>query len=373
MRAGHDVRFVLDDGYDAWLSLAADLAAAQTAIAIQLYMWTPDAVGDALLAHLVAARQRGVEVQLMLDAFGSMGLPETVLADLAAAGVETKWFGAFDLKWKRFGVLSSLKRWRKRNHRKVFMIDRQVAWISGRNIGAHYYALAPGDATWADASARVTGPLVAELAAILDHEWTGKSGRGRRRPSEEVPASGVLCALALHFGTRRHADVERRYLRAIEVAQNSIRLAQSYFVPTRLVLEGLQRAARAGRSVQVLIPDLACSDVPVVTYATLHVVGRLLQARVQVRALPGRMLHVKMGVVDDAWWTLGSTNLDPLSKLRNREANVAGLGSEQALELSAYFDRLWAAAIELDPTTWRDRPWWQRWLGAMAWRLRGLL
>lgn len=374
MRAGHRIG-LLTDPYQAWTRLQADLRAARTTIAIELYMLMPDEVGNAFADELALACGRGVSVRLMLDSLGSMDLTDELLLRMNEAGVETQFYGPLHLSepWSR---------WARRNHRKVFMIDDRVVHVTGMNVSADYFALKPGTPSWADVGVRVEGPLVLDVAAELARHW--RQGRRKSRAdrrsetlrlqsAKEPQHTRTLATVAFNHGRIRQANVSRRYLQAVRAARESILLAQSYFLPERALERALVKAAKAGRDVRIVLPALSTSDVKIVALASTHALGRLLRAGVRVYFSEHRMIHAKFGVVDGKWWTVGSANLDPLSHQRNLEANVVGIGEQQARVLRRYFDELCLDARLLTAEAWRKRPLWQRFLGWLVQVLRPIL
>jgi cardiolipin synthase len=271
-------------------------------------------------------------------------------------------------------------RWAHRDHRKTVLVDGHIGYVLGMNMGREYFALWPGLRTWADAGARIEGPLVAQLVEAFEGSWReGRLDHDDPPPlpnpgrDHDAPPTGAGLAIAVFNGGLGRAEVHRRYLHAIRSARQRIWLAHSYFLPSRALQRALCQAVRRGVDVRVLVPDLWRNDVLAVSLATDHTIGKLLTRGVRVFAFDTRMMHAKFAVVDDAWWTLGSANLDELSRTCNLEANVVGVGTSEAEQLSHYFEQLSGEAHELTFETWRRRPWWQKVLAHGAWHLRNWL
>ena len=364
MQPGHDIR-MLFDAHQAWLTLCADLEDAQHAIAAELYLLADDEVGEAFAEVLSRACRRGVTVRLVLDGLGCLPLSADLQRRLRSSGVELHIHAALrpNLPWHHFV---------RRNHRKLLIVDDHIVHVGGRNMTRDYYALTPGAPTWADVSVRVQGPLVVDMSRALRADWTGRKQRRATQRARPI-SQGALAAAALNHGRIRGAEASRRYLQGARSAQVSLLLAQSYFLPELAMRRAIRQAAQRGVDVRVLIPDLAVIDVAIVGLASLHGLGQLLKRGVRVFILQDRMLHAKFGVVDGRWWTAGSDNLDPISRQRNLEANVVGLGPGEAQRLTDYFHALCAESKELTLQQWRNRPLWQRLAGALAWMLRSLL
>jgi cardiolipin synthase len=398
LRPGHRVRLLLDS-HEAWRVLRQQLDGAHQTIDMQLYMLCADAAGEAFVAALERARGRGVAVRLVLDGLGSSDLGAPLLQRLVAAGVQLRVFGPIHLAvpWRR---------WMRRNHRKVFVFDGKSAIVTGRNIGKEYMALHATDPTWRDAGLWLQGPAVRLLADTLRRDWTGPYLRqGRRRlvwsrlsawlagqlvraelqshalhlpalpapPAVQTDGQGVRLGAALNLGKPSQAYANLRYLQAVRAARRDITLAQAYFLPDRLLVQALQAAVRRGVRVRLVLPDLATSDVRSMALASLHGLGALLDAGIEVHFTRGPMLHAKIGVVDGVWWTVGSANLDPLSRRSNLEANIVGYGRSEATTLLAAMESWMAGSRRLEAEDHAHRPLWQRWLGHWLWRLRTIL
>ncbi len=395
---GHQLQWLLD-GRTAWMALSGAIADAKISISVQLYMLKPDAVGDAVVAALVQACARGVTVQLVFDGVGSAGTTDDQLQRLVGGGVQLRVLG-------KPGLRLGLGHWRRRNHRKLWVFDDVVAIIGGRNVGDEYYALTDDHRTWHDAGLLVQGPVVHEIAAVLRQDWAGRSSvRGQMRDWVErvtrgaareliwqrtmhlrgqdpqvlatpLPAPGDPQALArvgvaFNHGSVNTAFANVAYVHAVRAAQIRVCLAHAYFLPGRQLARALVSASRRGVRLQILLPGLAISDVPPVGWATLYGLGRLLRRGAEVRMVRDTMLHTKIGIVDGQWWTVGSANLDALSRRRNLEANLLGMGHSETLQ--ATFDRLWddAAPWTLQQDT--ERSLGLRLLSWIAWQFRGLL
>lgn len=352
------------DGFLAWQQLVADLDAAQHRIDIELYMLGNDEIGDALVAALERARRRNVAVHLLLDGVGSLNFPETFALRLHRCGVHWKIFRPIrrSVPWRR---------WLKRNHRKVFIIDGEIAWVSGFNVATHYYATSQSATVWADLGTRVTGALVPDLQRQLHLGGRKAAVAHRDAPAADEPSA--LAMACLNRGSLRTANVHRRYLAAIQAAKTSILLGHSYFLPQRRLQNALIAASKRGVEVRIVIPDIPVGDVAVVAYASFHGVQPLLRHGIRVFAMTTRMLHAKCAVVDGLWWTIGSTNLDPLSRQRNLEANIVGVGAEQALQVAKWIEQRQGEARELTHEDWKNRSLWQRFLAWLAWHARSIV
>ncbi len=361
MRPDHRIRVLLDP-HDAWQTLLDDIAQAKISILIELYMLVDDAAGQQFVAALGDAVARGVDVRLTIDGVGSMDVAGDLLRQMTKLGV----------KWRVFHPVATgtpWKHWLRRNHRKLVVVDEQVAHVGGRNVGAKYYAVTPGAPVWLDLSARVEGPCAAQMASVLRSHWRKVARIKQVPPSVE---GQTLVTHAFNLGGSRRAFANRRMLQAVRSAEHSIHLVQAYFLPNWALQRALVAAARRGVDVRVIVPKWSTSDMPIVALGSEHGVGRLLKRGVRVLALHTGTLHAKFMVIDGQWWTVGSANMDPLSRLRNLEANVVGIGQAEAQDVERFFQQIAAMAEELSWQQWQRRPLVRRVAGAILWRLRGL-
>jgi len=262
-----------------------------------------------------------------------------------------------------------------RDHRKVLVVDGERGFTGGINLSVPWLPREEGGEGWRDDAIEVRGPAASELRALFFRTWTHVLGegppRGVRTPSRartSATATPGVYVLATHWRTRR--SVHRAYVERIRGARRSIDLANSYFVPDRLVLRGLLRAARRGVRVRVLVPEK--SDVPIVQFAVEAAFDVLLRRGVEVFALPGRMLHSKTAVIDGWFSTVGSYNLDHRSWRKNLELNLAVEDESFAADVTAAFEEDLEHARRIDLRLWRERPGLRRGIEWVARRLRRL-
>jgi cardiolipin synthase len=257
-------------------------------------------------------------------------------------------FDAAPVHWtlySRTGALGLLwpGQWR-RLHRKLCVIDDTIGFCGGINIldDFHDPNHGPLSSPRLDFSLRVEGPLVSEMQETMRRQWSRIEAVGQlkrahwsgafelwraARASTPLPAppvhpgdTNVRAALLLRDNLRNRAVIERAYLRAIGRARQEIIIANAYFVPGGRMRRALANAARRGVQVSLLLQGRY--EYFMQYYAARPVYGALLRAGVQIHEYSPSFLHAKVAVIDGRWATVGSSNLDPLSLLLAREANV---------------------------------------------------
>ncbi|MBE7941367.1 MULTISPECIES: cardiolipin synthase ClsB [Ramlibacter] len=337
LRPGHTLR-LLQGASEMVPAMVAAIDAAARLVRLESYIFDFLGEGLVLAQALERAAARGVAVNLVIDGFGSLPVPPEWQARFDAAGVQCRIYAP--LGW--LGVLS-LGSWR-RLHRKLCVVDSALAFCGGINVlddlldSDHRQLPAPRF----DFSVEVRGPLVADVEATMSRLWLRleavRDVRGVeiKRALHALRASGVppaelappprppegsaRAALVLRDNLRNRDSIERAYRRAIGHAREEVIISNAYFVPGRKMRSALVAAARRGVRVRLLLQGRYESFMQY--YASRPVYGELLRAGVEIHEYAASFLHGKVAVVDGAWATVGSSNLDPLSLLLAREANV---------------------------------------------------
>ena len=316
---------LLRNGTDFFPQLCADMEAAQHSIYLETYIFAADQTGRAIADTLQSAAARGVSVHLLLDGFGSSELPEHWVQELLAAGVEVQWFRR---EISPFTFRRSRKRRLLRLHRKLAVIDSNVAFVGGINIIDDIPAGSTFKVPRLDYAVRVQGSLSTEVDAVMRHLWGVISWANFRRRGRQFnwlqrakPAPFACIALLLRDNLRHRRTIERAYLKAIHAATQEIIIANPYFLPGRQFRRALMQAARRGVRVLLLLQGKV--EYRLQHYATRSLYDQLLGAGVEIYEYQASYLHAKVAVVDGQWATVGSSNIDPFSLLLAREANLS--------------------------------------------------
>jgi cardiolipin synthase len=338
LRAGH-VLHLLEGSSGYFPALVGAIDAARQEVWLETYIFDFTAGSAEVAWALERAARRGVKVRVLVDGFGSADMPGPWRERLLDAGVEWRIYAPPG----RLGVLFP-GNWR-RLHRKLCAVDEDIAFCGGINILDDLHDPNHGTlpAPRLDFGVQVSGPLVADVRATMLQLWQrmrtfqelrrGDLGgafttlRGRQpvppaRPAASANAGlhGSRAALVLRDNLRFRASIERAYLRAIGRARSEVIIANAYFVPGRKMREALVTAARRG--VQVILLLQGRYEYFMQYYAARPIYGALLREGISIHEYSASFLHAKVAVIDQRWATLGSSNLDPLSLLLAREANV---------------------------------------------------
>ncbi len=385
-RGGHEVR-LLQGSVELFPALIAEIDSAQREVRLETYIFDFNGQSVDVATALERAALRGVRVKVVVDGFGSAPIPPVWHERFMRASL--RWRVYAPLGW--LGMLR-LGSWR-RLHRKLCVIDGRVAFCGGINILDDFYD--PNHGTLAaprlDFAVRVTGPLVAEAEASMNRLWLRMqalynirrvqiadalqslraSNIGRLRIRRPPTAPGVLqarlarAALVLRDNLRNRTSIERAYRRAIGRARGEIIIANAYFAPGRKMRKALVSAAQRGVKVRLLLQGRY--EYFMQFYAARPIYGALLRAGVEIHEYSPSFLHAKVAVIDGRWATVGSSNLDPLSLLLAREANVV---VEDTCFAAGLRDRLVQVIREegrqMSADEYRNRPLRQRAMESIA-------
>lgn len=309
---------LLKDGKQAFPAMLAAIAGAQSTLCLESYILKDDLNGTHFVNALIERAQAGVEVLLMFDAWGSDLQPATV-GRLREAGVKV-------LAFRPVRFTPSLARlvalFRRRNHRKSLVVDGRLGFTGGLNLTDDYAAPEDGGLGWRDTHLGIAGPAAQELERLFLETWRAQKGPAfdeARFVRPRAAGSPKLRIIGNYFAVDRKG-VRRAYLDAFHHARSRIFLTHAYFMPPKKVLKALIHAAQRG--VRVVLVLAASTDVRLVLYAARGLYPRLLKNGVEVYEWKGRVLHAKTAVVDGAWSTVGSANLDAMSLRHNLEVNA---------------------------------------------------
>ena len=249
-----------------------------------------------------------------------------------------------------------------RDHRKLIVIDAKKAFTGGLNIaneysGFHFRKRSRG---WRDTGILVEGPIVNELFDTFKKSWTtwggeripfqgGHEETWSNRPEEGIPALPIFVYSGK--GRRRMRNLLRY---SIDHAQTSILLTTAYFIPSRRLIERLERSVSRGVKVRLLVPGR--SDIPAASYAGRAFFSRLLEAGVEIYTYLGEMLHAKTYLFDHCWSIIGSTNLDYQSLRYNDEGNIGILDRPFASQMTRVFEEDLKNSSKIEEKTWHQRP-----------------
>lgn len=290
---------------------------AQRSIHFQMYIIEEDATGIRFLNEMMDAAQRGVEVNLVVDGFGSKGLSRVREQELIDAGVH----------FKRFEPYVSAGRYYigRRMHHKVMVVDERIGMVGGMNIADRYHGTAT-EPPWIDYALFIEGPVCKKLIEICRRIITRQFSPAAPNWSRYFSKSATLDPSAAWARARKNdwfrnrKEITLSYNSATRMARESITIVGGYFIPGRKYRRLLSSASRRGVLIRVIMAQK--SDVPVVKYASDYLYGWMLRNGIHIYEAKDAMVHGKVAVVDELWSTIGSYNQNQLSAYFSIELNL---------------------------------------------------
>lgn len=327
------------------------IAGAQRSLNMLTYAyWRGDITHDVARALCDKARA-GVEVNVLLDAVGSMQMEPGLVGSMERAGATVARF--------RPPKPYALKRQANRNHRKILVADGSVGMIGGVGIAEEWTGDAHDPDHWRDTHLRVRGPVVRGLQGAFAESWLEATGRvlvgDAHLPDLKRAAAGGPMQLVRSRAGVGDTNVEALYFLAIACAQRTLDLTAAYFAPRRAFIDALVEARKRGVAIRILIPGPHI-DKPVVRAGGRAAYEELLEAGVEIFEYQPTMLHAKVLVVDGVWSSVGSVNFDNRSFQLHDEATLCVQSDELAAQLTESFDADLQVSERMLLSRWHDRP-----------------
>jgi cardiolipin synthase len=362
--AGNRV-MLLFDGPATMREMMAAARAATSSINLETYIFDQDEVGNQFADLLIEKQRQGVQVNIMVDAVGAIATPAAFFERMRAAGIRVLIFNPVNpAKAKGNWDINN------RNHRKLMVVDGRVAFTGGINISSTYANSSlfrsrakPVDGAkvgWRDTHVKIEGPAVAPLQWSFVNQWVQQEG-GELPKADYFPAlppAGDKLIRVLAANPEGDSDIYKSLVVAISEAKKSIHITASYFVPDQQIVDALVAAAARGVDVKLVLPGV--SDHSMIRYAGQGFYAQLLKAGVQIHELQIAVLHAKTAVIDGAWSTIGSANIDRRSFLHNYELNVVIIDPAFGRDMESAFNEDLRDSKQVTPEQWSHRPWGDR-------------
>lgn len=330
---------VLFDGDAYFASLFAEWARAERTIDFETYIFENDALSAEVTKVLLAARNRGVRVRLLVDGIGASGWWQTKGVELEKLGLDVRVYHPLVIPelWRKLMIDMRLieplrrpkrslvlRRLNRRNHRKVSIVDGQVAYVGSVNVSQVHSKRLSGDNAWRDTCVRLEGPGVTELRHAFEHAWARSQSVLRLRPLKIKLSLFKRSALTespvgLNYTRRLRRTSQKKFARQIETCRTRIWISNAYLAPPSNVVRRLVLAARRGVDVRILVPER--SDVWFMPLIARAYYRSLIKGGVHIFEYQPRFLHAKSMILDNAA-IIGSSNLNRRSFLHDLEVDV---------------------------------------------------
>jgi len=350
--------------------LIGDIDRASRQIRMETYIFDLDETGRSVLQALENAIARGVSLQLLIDGVGSYHDAGIIAKRLRSATSEVRVFHPLPWDFSLYRRALYAGRWysrffymvasiNHRDHRKLCLIDEQIAWLGSYNITSDHANLRSleADDYWHDTGLRATGSVVSSLADNFSQVW--------HRKIDSISARSRHFLASETLSQRRWPRLQ--LMKVLENAGQRICITNAYFNPSNQVLKMLKRKAGEGVSVHLIVP--ARSDIVFFPLLSRSFYADLLQANIRVFEYGRRVLHSKTMIIDDQL-LVGSTNLNYRSLFHDLELDLLSADVDIVAQMEQRFNDDIRASTEITLSSWQQHPWVLRLLGLLSRFLR---
>jgi cardiolipin synthase len=342
---------VLSEGKAVYDALGAAIDGARHHVHAEYYLIRNDETGAWFRGKLIEAAKRGVEVRLLCDGYGCLALRGGWRRPLRRAGAMTGLFLPM-----RSLLLQPVN---LRNHRKIVVVDGEVAFTGGVNIGNEYRGEMRGIGHWRDTHLKIVGPAAGGLQRVFLQDWFFATGKGvdpkAYFPEAPKPAGTATVAIVPSGPDTRTEAIHRLFFASISGASERVWITTPYFVPDPPMVVALQVAAMRGVDVKLILPSR--SNHRVTFHAGRSFYEQLLEAGVHIHEYQPGMIHAKTMVVDGRIVLVGSANMDMRSFRLNFEVHALLHDEPTARDLEAQFQVDLSQTVPVALGSWCTRPW----------------
>jgi len=364
--AGNRVEFLLN-GEEIFPALIEAIQSARKTITYAQYFYEDGPVSRDIAVALSDRSLAGVGVNVLLDAFGALGIPGEYVDMMRRAGCHVEFFRPLGpLAWHRAN---------NRNHRRILVVDGRLGWTGGSGVSRKWMGNGRIEDHWRDTDVRVQGPIVEYLQGAFADNWLEATGivlgGDAYFPRPLAPAGTVHAQVVRSSPAGGSAAMYTAFLLAMSSARRSIYITNPYLVLDDRMADALLSAVKRGVKVVVLTPGAI--DHNLVRQASRGKWGRMLRGGVEIYEYMPALLHAKMMVIDSVWATVGSTNLDNRSFALNDELNLVVYDAPTAQRLEAIIKQDLTYSRQVDYRHWRARGFADRFMELLASPFRDLL
>lgn len=356
---GNQVR-VLSDGDTAYTRMLECIDSAQQSVTLATYIFDNDEAGRDFVEALARAKDRGVEVRVLVDGVGARYSFPSIMGQLHRHNIRCAKFLPTLIPWQ-------LQYTNLRNHRKLLIIDGKKGFTGGMNIRQGHRATRAGRYPIHDLHFEIEGPVVAHMQETFADDWEFSTQEELQGDPwfPSIPPEGFLLARGLADGPDSHLDqIRQTILGALSCAQRSVTIVTPYFLPDQPLISALGVAAMRGVEVKIVLPQKG--NLALVQWAATAQLWQVLEQGCRVFMTPKPFDHSKLMIVDGLWTLWGSANWDARSLRLNFEFNIEAYDPELARKLGQIVAEKIASAHETTLTEVDARPLWMRLRDAFA-------
>lgn len=324
---------LLENGDQFFPAMLAAVDQARESVNLESYIFWSGEIANRFIDALGAAVRRGVEVRVMVDALGSGGKFHSADRErLVRAGCALRFFHPL-----RPWMIDAINH---RTHRRLLVVDGRIGFTGGAGIGDEWLGNADAPRHWRETQVRAEGPVVAQLQAAFQENWSDVTGEALVGPKffPKIPSAGTTVAQVVSSSWEAPSSATKLlYSVAISAARRRLLISNSYFLPDAETRALLVAAANRGVDVEVIVPG-KLNDVPATKAGGRASFGELLSGGVRIFEYSPTMFHPKTMVVDGVFATVGSTNFDNRSFRLNDEINLTVYDAAIGSRLERMFD-----------------------------------
>lgn len=362
---------LFNSGEDKFNELMQDIANAKNFVHMQYYIFRDDELGDKILNLLTQKAKDGVEVKLLIDGMGCLFNKQNFCSKLIEAGGEVLRF----LPPRFFRV-------NFRNHRKICVIDGNIGYIGGFNIGDEYIGKSKRFGFWRDSHIKIFGDAVKQLEIRFIMDWNFCVTDSRNPSANQIsivenyfPKLQTIDCTSMQIVSSgpdtKWDSIQYSYFKMINEANKSIYIHSPYFIPDSSILEALRIAALSGIDVRVIIPSKP--DHIFVYSANMSYIGELLDAGVKCYKYENGFLHSKLMIIDGIITSVGTANMDLRSFKLNFEINAFIYDKDTSQAFANQFITDLSSCTEILLDEYTNRSWFMKFKESISRLFSGLL
>lgn len=371
------------DGDSYFSAVFDEIKSAKKSIWIETYIFEYDALTIELLDLLQQALNRGCEVKLLVDGFGSYYWLSTVTKVCQEKKIPLAVFHPIPLTWSWFKnylipgffqIFRILRNLGRRNHRKTVVIDEKIVYLGSFNWTQVHVPRLMGKLAWRDSGVRLEQGSVPDVVGAFQDRWHQSTLRGihrfERPKRYEKSYNSKTSLIRLNSGLRARRSMYRQLLLRLKKSKQKVWMCTAYFLPKRAIVRALVKAKRNQADVILIVPGT--SDVPMVRWASRELLIFLIKKGIRVFEYQKSILHAKYGIIDD-WCSIGSFNLNHRSLLLDLEVEAIFKDPKNIKNLSDQFEEDLKNSIELNYQDIESESWFRKKISQFFFRLRFML
>ena len=343
---------LLKSGREKFIDLFEAIRQAKHHVHLEYFNFRNDSIANALFALLAEKVKEGVEVRAMFDAFGNWSnnqpLKKRHLKKIREQGIEIVKFDPFTFPYINHAA--------HRDHRKIVVIDGEIAYTGGMNIADYYINGLPKIGTWRDMHMRIEGDAVNDLQEIFLTIWNKETKQnigGEIYFPQHEDSTNIVVAIVDRTPKKNSRMLSHAYAMSIYSAQKNVHIVNPYFVPTSSIKKALNRTIDRGVNVTIMVSP--ASDIPFTPDAALYKLHKLMKRGATVYMYNGGFHHSKIMMIDDLFCTVGTANLNSRSLRYDYETNAFIFDKKTTAELNTMFRNDIEHCTHLTLEFWKKR------------------